>query len=258
MFRLIIFILVITPLVSVKTIAPHKITVTKPVTKDSIQIPVNPSGNYLEQRQAILNKRNNFRQLLYRASNAENQKKILDSAGKYLSETIVSDLIPHWYGTLWSFEGYTEIPKQGTIACGYFVSTVLQHAGFNLNRYKMAQQNPECEVLTLHQQPDYIIFKAETPAALSDSVKLTLKEGLYIFGKENHVGFMLYQKGQVYLIHSNYQVPAALVKPELLQDSGILQTPPYIFFGEISTNHKLIKQWLSNQPIVVVLPENGK
>ncbi len=70
------------------------------------------------------------------------QKKIsLDSVGNFFEQTLLNELIPYWYGVGWTFEGHTNSPDSGTIACGYFVSTTLKHFGMNLNRYRLAQQS---------------------------------------------------------------------------------------------------------------------
>ena len=69
-----------------------------------------------------------------------NKNEIIDKASKKLTSFLLDEVINHWYETKWSFEGHTETPKQGTIACGYFVSTTLRDVGFNLNRYKLAQK----------------------------------------------------------------------------------------------------------------------
>jgi hypothetical protein len=63
------------------------------------------------------------------------------SARTYLMKTLKQQIFPSWYGTSWDFNGYTEKPLNGKIACGYFVTTTLKHIGFNLNRYKIAQQD---------------------------------------------------------------------------------------------------------------------
>ena len=64
------------------------------------------------------------------------------SVKNYLFTTLSKKIFPSWYGTAWDFNGYTEKPLNGEIACGYFVTTTLKHIGFNLNRYKIAQQGP--------------------------------------------------------------------------------------------------------------------
>ena len=62
----------------------------------------------------------------------------LDSVCRYFDNALVNDIIPFWYGTKWSFEGHTNKPNDGEIACGYFVSTTLKDVGLNINRYHLA------------------------------------------------------------------------------------------------------------------------
>ena len=55
--------------------------------------------------------------------------KIAASRTKQASQLLFSNLadsvFPAWYGTKWDFNGHTNVPKEGLIACGYFVSTTL-------------------------------------------------------------------------------------------------------------------------------------
>ncbi|WP_230679026.1 hypothetical protein, partial [Streptococcus pneumoniae] len=48
-------------------------------------------------------------------------------------------LTPYWIGTPWDYNGITQIPNRGYIACGYLVTTILRDAGVQINRVKMAQ-----------------------------------------------------------------------------------------------------------------------
>ncbi|MFT7592013.1 MAG: hypothetical protein ACI9UJ_001942, partial [bacterium] len=73
----------------------------------------------------------------------------LTSEGDFIERALVNSVFHFWYGTSWDFNGYTKTPNKGTVACGYFVSTTLKHIGFNVNRYKLAQQNPRNEALTI-------------------------------------------------------------------------------------------------------------
>ncbi len=213
--------------------------------------PAHPLGTYSSHKQAIAQRQQHLRKQYQQTKTAHKRKIMLDSAGKYLSQAIVHELIPYWYGTQWSFEGHTETPQQGEIACGYFVSTVLNHAGFHLNRYKMAQQSPLPEVLTIHQQPTPIIFQAETAEAFCDSVQTHLPEGLYIFGLTNHMGFLWSHAQEVYLIHSGYIFPARKVLIEKATQSPLLYNPVECRLGAISTNPILIHQWLMGISVAV-------
>jgi len=64
----------------------------------------------------------------------------LDSCRTYFLEQFEHHIYPHWVGTVWDYNGYSNTPGEDKIiACGYFVSTPLKHMGFNWNRYKLAQ-----------------------------------------------------------------------------------------------------------------------
>src|SRR6478609_6492850 len=61
-----------------------------------------------------------------------NKSETLNQIRDKFTNHLVNDIIPEWYGTKWSFDGYTEVPKSGSIACGYFVSTTLRDMGMNI------------------------------------------------------------------------------------------------------------------------------
>jgi len=229
-------------------------TIQKAISPDAIDtnaITVTASGNYTIHKQRIAATRQKLRRLYQQASTPLQKQRMLDSARHYLTQAITTQLIPHWYGTPWSFEGHTDTPQQGDIACGYFVSTVLNHAGFRLNRYRMAQQNPENEIRTLHQRVNSIFFKAKTATAFADSVTTHLPAGLYIFGLPNHVGFLLHSGGKVYLIHASFLFPDRKVIIETAANSPLLYNPAKCRLGEITSNNQLIRQWLLEEVVPV-------
>ena len=49
------------------------------------------------------------------------------------------DLPSYWSGTGWDYNGVSRTPGQGSIACGYFVTTLLQDLGFSVERVRLAQ-----------------------------------------------------------------------------------------------------------------------
>jgi hypothetical protein len=58
---------------------------------------------------------------------------------KVFTDAVTETIIPAWIGTAWDFNGITETPQKGNIACGYFVTTVLRDAGLPIARVKLAQ-----------------------------------------------------------------------------------------------------------------------
>ena len=109
------------------------------------------------------------------------REQIINEAGKLLTDQIVYELIPFWYRTRWSFEGHTEVPRNGTVACGYFVSTVLRDAGFKINRFKLAQGSPSTEAYSISVM-DSVKLLEGLPYSKVLEYFLTRDDGLYFAG----------------------------------------------------------------------------
>ena len=132
-----------------------------------------------------------------------NKSQTLEEARKQLTEYLYQDVFNHWYATKWSFEGHTETPKQGTIACGYFVSTTLRDVGFKLNRYKLAQKSPEDEAKVIACGTSIEKLQNVSKQELKKYF-LKQKDGIYFIGLDFHVGYIYKNNQEVYFIHSNY------------------------------------------------------
>ena len=152
--------------------------------------------------------------------------------------TLKDSIFPAWYGTPWDFNGTSDLPQKGEIACGYFVSTTLKHAGFNLNRYKLAQQGATeiaRAVCGKNNMKRYVSSEAILTALKAEG------EGLYIVGLDYHVGFLIVEKGEVFFVHSDYFNGKVL--RELAKESiGFGATQSYIV-GEITNNGQLMTNW---------------
>jgi len=171
----------------------------------------------------------------------------LDSIKAEFTNQLVNRIIPHWYGTPWSFGGHTAIPNQGEIACGYFISTTLRDIGIKLNRYKLAQKSPIDEAKAIScGSPIYNIVQENPEKAIEEINKLT-KEGLHFIGFDTgHVGYLLKHKGELFLIHSNYFSPVSVCL-ERIQDSRAFKSFTKFHLVDISNNDVLIQRWLENR-----------
>jgi hypothetical protein len=172
--------------------------------------------------------------------------KVVSKAQLEIKTILIDQIIPNWYGTKWSFEGHTEIPKSGNIACGYFVSTTLRDAGFKLNRYKLAQLNPLEEAKIMSCGETITTIKNSSLTELKKHF-LTLKDGIYFIGLDFHVGYILKEQQNVYIIHSNYINKQGVVKENIEKSKAASSSTYYIV--PISNNQKLIKKWILNQSL---------
>jgi len=210
------------------------------------------SGNHynktkaeIEQLRGELNKR-------YKTiTDSTEKEQFLDSTKIVFTNELLSKIIPYWYGTKWSFEGYTAIPNEGTIACGYFVSTTLRDMGLNINRYRLAQQGPEEEAASIAiDRSQMIVLDTISVDSNIASFPQNLKQGLYMVGLDFHVGYLYLKDDQSYFIHSNYIDGRVMI--ENTSNSKAFESSRY-FISKITGNRLLAKHWLSGMKMEVVL-----
>lgn len=171
----------------------------------------------------------------------------LDSVGRAFTRHFLAEIIPHWFGTPWSFYGHTEVPGQGNIACGYFVSTTLLHTGLRLNRYQLAQQGPADEALMLSLGDTVRVCRRGAAAALAQW-RNQLREGLYFIGLGgSHVGFLLHQGGGLYMLHANYVGPVAVQLQPAAE--SVLMGFQEFYLADITYNRRLMERWLNGKEV---------
>lgn len=178
----------------------------------------------------------------------ENKANTLNEARIKLTECLYNDIFNHWYTTKWSFEGHTETPKQGTIACGYFVSTTLRDVGFNLNRYKLAQRKPQDETKSVACGTAIDKLQNINKQELKKYF-LKQKDGIYFIGLDFHVGYIYKNNQEVYFIHSNYINNKGVIK-ETIENSKAIVSSQY-FIVSITHNDNLIKKWLLKEIVAI-------
>ncbi|MBL0146611.1 MAG: hypothetical protein IPP48_13600 [Chitinophagaceae bacterium] len=161
---------------------------------------------------------------------------------KIFTETVTKTIIPNWIGTAWSFYGTSQKPQQGSIACGYFVTTILQDGGVALARIKLAQCASEQMITTL-VQPKLVKRFSNLPISnFIASVKQT-GYGLYIVGLDNHTGFIYNDGTKIHFIHSTY-VGTRNVQWEDAEKSWVLASSKYKVLGKISEDEKILERWI--------------
>ena len=170
------------------------------------------------------------------------EKRNYDLLEKRFVSIIVDSIFPYWYGTSWDFNGTTQTPGKGSIACGYFVSTVLRDAGIQLNRVKLGQSASQVFIKTFADKKDIKTF-FDKPLDLTLSFIKSKGAGLFIIGLDNHVGFIYNNGNNTWFIHSKWVNPKAVVK-ENAAESGILYYSKYRIVGKISSNKMLLDKWV--------------
>lgn len=177
-----------------------------------------------------------------RTTGKDERHAIINQARETFVQSLHDKIFPHWYGTEWDFYGTTEVPNQGKIACGYFVSTTLRDFGMKVQRVRLAQQASENIILSLTTNDHVKRFRQVAIHQFIDAVK-KWGPGLYVVGLDNHVGFIVNLSDEVYFIHSSYVDPLRVVK-ERGVESRILAASRYRVLGKLSEDDELLLKWL--------------
>ncbi|MBL8000798.1 MAG: hypothetical protein JNL05_02445 [Flavobacteriales bacterium] len=200
-----------------------------------------PDSGYTALKAAIVHQRTQLGEHYARSTRKDT---VIAKARAYLL-TAIDAQFEHWKGTPWDFNGTTRVPREGTIACGYFVTTVLQDAGFDLPRYKWAQLAAEPMIRKV--APAGKAF-SDRPV---DEVEAWLRQqgdGLYAVGLDNHVGFIRVKSGEALFVHSNYYQREVGVMAEPLRGRNPLADSRYRYIGKL-LDDAMLARWLEHRPL---------
>ncbi|MEP7239059.1 MAG: hypothetical protein ABI685_14365 [Ferruginibacter sp.] len=162
---------------------------------------------------------------------------------KIFTSAVTETIVPAWIGTAWDFNGTSEIPQQGSIACGYFVTTVLRDAGLGIARVKLAQCASEQMITSLVQSKYISRFSNIAMEDFIQAIK-TQGAGLYIAGLDNHTGFIYNDGKDIYFIHSTF-IGSRNVQKENAAINPILKQSKYKVLGKISSDEKVLERWIN-------------
>ena len=152
-----------------------------------------------------------------------------------LYSTIAMQMPLYWTGTTWDFNGVSRTPGEGSIACGYFITTLLEDAGFKLNRVRLAQE------------PSSVLIKSTCTQVKNYGALEDLKKYLQaapansvcILGLDFHTGFVVKGADSAWFFHSNYIRRSGVTK-ELVDESGALKASKTFMIGSLTANSKFL------------------
>lgn len=168
------------------------------------------------------------------------KNKSKQQIGIIFSQLIGEQLTPYWIGTPWDYNGITQIPNKGYIACGYLVTTLLRDAGVQINRVKMAQCASEQMISSLTTKKENY-----SKVSFTDFIAKVNSHGagLSIIGLDNHTGFLYNDGKELYFIHSSF-VGDGKVAKEPASENSILQHSSYKVVGYLSLDNHFLQKWL--------------
>ncbi|MEJ6572115.1 MAG: hypothetical protein QNL01_01005 [Akkermansiaceae bacterium] len=175
-----------------------------------------------------------------KAKNNAEREAVLVSTKNFL-EITMPELMLCWLGTPWDYNGTASTPGDGKIACGYFVSTVMRDAGFEVQRIKLAQQ-PSQNILRTFLPRDQLQIKVGVDYEDYMQSVRNRQHGIYIIGLDQHVGFLVNNSKGLNFIHSG-GVHSRVVT-ESRSEAKSIKDSRYRVIGNLTNNKDLIRRWL--------------
>lgn len=201
--------------------------------------------NYDSLKAAIEYNRKLYNQQYSITTDSTGRQQVIKNARSYITGQIVNNLLPQWYGTPWAFEGTTTQPHTGQIACGYFVTTVLKHAGFNLPRVKWACVPSETLIKAITDKQNIKHYINTEATNVEAGIKAS-GPGIYIVGLDMHVGFIVNTGSEIRFVHSNYYEPATGVMSQPLNSINPLRDSKYRVAGKL-LNDEMVRRWITGE-----------
>lgn len=208
-------------------------------------------GQDLKEKQyEKLKSRIKKRQLQFESEhrNAENKAVLLALSKKYTYTLLADTIFPYWYDTSWDYNGISQTPGRGQIACGYFVTTCLRDAGFKVERSRLAQQASSNIMKSVCGAQNIHIIGHNDMKKLKNYL-LNQKDGLFIIGLDNHVGFVNKDGQNLWIIHSNGVAGSLMVERENLLESKLVKQSQAFYLAPLTNNTHAHNFWIQSQQI---------
>ncbi len=173
-----------------------------------------------------------------------------DSRAAILSY-LETSAFPAWAGTPWNFYGTSTTPREGTIACGYFVTTVLEQAGFRIERVVLAQQASAYLVSTIARGTRVDWIRPADNADAVAKIRERFGDGLYVVGFDFHVGFLRVDGERVAFCHSSFIEPGAVTCEDPVP-SGAFASRVYVVADAL--NDRVLDDWVLGRRVPSQLP----
>ncbi len=221
------------------------------VSKNNADVPVvsplhKPDPAQYEKLKKQLAEKRTLLARQYQSARTSSKKADVLKQARNTLESYLLKMTHCWRGTPWDFNGTCKTPGSGKIACGYFISTVLQDAGVKCERIRLAQQPSQRIIASFLTRKDMHI---RAGLSYDDFLKQEIARGpgWRIVGLDRHVGFLVVEPGgKTRFIHSNPGTPQ-VVLDEAREESAYLRNSNYRVTGNISANHEFLKGWLTGK-----------
>jgi hypothetical protein len=196
---------------------------------------------YGQLKMEIAHSRKKFRERYIATTNKD---QLLAEIKNYWVSSLGTDLYEQWKGTPWDFNGTTQVPGEGAVACGYFVTGLLQGMGYRLDRVKLSV----CPSLTMMKSlaPEQPVLNLSYLSYHDFNERIKKAgNGVWIAGLDFHTGFIINDGTETWFLHSNYIDRQGVIK-EKIAGSAALQASKTRFVVSLTEDEAFLQRWMKN------------
>ncbi|HEX6192017.1 MAG TPA: hypothetical protein VFZ42_06620 [Chitinophagaceae bacterium] len=205
--------------------------------KTEVVVPYYSNYNYLKE--SLESIRIHFKQEYSPGSLSNSEMNLL---ANHWVNSISDSMYRYWSGTSWDFNGITNEPRNGQIACGYFVTAVLQHMGCRINRVKLSTCASMTMMKSLAPAQKIKNLSSLSYPAFNDRIS-EYGKGIYVIGLDFHTGFIINDGKENWFLHSNYINKKGVVK-EKIWESAALKSSRTRFLVSLTGDRHFLENWL--------------
>lgn len=225
-----------------------KVKVAPPVALSSAKEQKAFLATYTQNLEQLATQRGTLLKAYKNAGDGKTNQAVLAEAGATLFDALRTTIMPAWIGTEYDFNGMTATPRQGSIACGYFIASVLTDAGFRVERISLGQAPSELIIRSLVSEDSTARYSGKTGPQFMELIK-TLAPGIYLLGLDTHVGFLVIDSDGASFIHASRMAPYGVIR-ENPADSYAVMNSQYRVLGNLLVDNTLLLKWLGSEKIV--------
>lgn len=185
----------------------------------------------------------------HRVARTDAERAAVEHDARVLLESVLPRMMRCWLGTPWDFNGTAARPGEGKIACGYYVATVLMDAGFNVNRYQLAQQSSQ-GIMRSFLEKDSCSLSIGMPYGDFVNQMSRAEPGIYLVGLDTHVAFLVVGGDGFRFIHSSGARPWCVVD-ECGDDADVLRRSKWRMTGNLTADRQVLRRWLMSEKVLV-------
>ena len=181
-----------------------------------------------------------------KAISQDARHRVVDEAREAVRDVLVSKVFPLWRGTRTAYNGVTQVPRNGEIACGFFVSTILDHLGFEVERVALARSPALTIIQALSSPQGRSTVPASQPVDRLAEALEKAGQGVYLIGLDHHVGFVVYDQDGMEIHHAG---AFRVVGEDIHRSHAVLyESEKGKFLGRLFEDH-MMEAWLTGRSL---------